>query len=47
MTADQSDPQQILKRPIPRGGEILPAVGLGTWQTSTDCRSAGRITAAQ
>ncbi len=23
----------ILKRPIPRSGEMLPAVGLGTWQT--------------
>jgi len=23
----------MLKRPIPRSGEMLPAVGLGTWQT--------------
>ena len=23
----------ILKRPIPRTGEMLPAVGVGTWQT--------------
>jgi diketogulonate reductase-like aldo/keto reductase len=23
----------ILKRPIPRSGELLPAVGVGTWQT--------------
>lgn len=23
----------ILKRPIPRTGELLPAIGLGTWQT--------------
>ena len=23
----------ILKRPIPRSGEMLPAVGIGTWQT--------------
>ena len=23
----------MLKRPIPRSGELLPAVGLGTWQT--------------
>jgi len=26
-------PAKILKRPIPRSGELLPAVGLGTWQT--------------
>ena len=25
--------QSILRKPIPRGGELLPAVGLGTWQT--------------
>ena len=23
----------ILKRPIPHSGELLPAVGVGTWQT--------------
>src|SRR5258705_11428824 len=23
----------ILKRPIPRSGELLPVVGVGTWQT--------------
>jgi aryl-alcohol dehydrogenase-like predicted oxidoreductase len=26
-------PVEMLKRPIPRSGEPLPAVGLGTWQT--------------
>src|SRR5574340_1384366 len=26
-------PAGMLKRPIPRSGELLPAVGLGTWQT--------------
>lgn len=26
-------PDAILKRAIPRSGELLPAVGLGTWQT--------------
>jgi len=26
-------PAEMLKRPIPRSGELLPAVGLGTWQT--------------
>jgi diketogulonate reductase-like aldo/keto reductase len=25
--------QSILRKPIPRSGELLPAVGLGTWQT--------------
>lgn len=25
--------QPIIKRPIPRTGELLPAIGLGTWQT--------------
>jgi aryl-alcohol dehydrogenase-like predicted oxidoreductase len=25
--------QSILRRPIPRSGELLPVVGLGTWQT--------------
>jgi aryl-alcohol dehydrogenase-like predicted oxidoreductase len=25
--------QSMLKRPIPRSGEMLPAVGVGTWQT--------------
>lgn len=31
--AAQAQPLDILKRPIPRSGELLPAVGLGTWQT--------------
>ena len=26
-------PNLILRRPIPRSGELLPAVGVGTWQT--------------
>ena len=26
-------PAEMLKRPVPRSGELLPAVGLGTWQT--------------
>jgi diketogulonate reductase-like aldo/keto reductase len=25
--------QSILRKPIPRGGETLPVIGLGTWQT--------------
>ncbi len=25
--------QSILRKPIPRSGELLPVVGLGTWQT--------------
>jgi len=25
--------QSILRKPIPRTGELLPAIGLGTWQT--------------
>ena len=25
--------QAIIRKPIPRSGELLPAVGLGTWQT--------------
>lgn len=28
-----AQPNAVLKRPIPRGGEMLPAVGVGTWQT--------------
>ena len=28
-----AQPSTILKRPIPRSGEMLPAVGVGTWQT--------------
>lgn len=28
-----AQPPSILKRPIPRSGEMLPAVGVGTWQT--------------
>jgi aryl-alcohol dehydrogenase-like predicted oxidoreductase len=29
----QKTPTPGLRRPIPRSGELLPAVGLGTWQT--------------
>ena len=29
----QAQSPAILKRPIPRSGEMLPAVGVGTWQT--------------
>ena len=25
--------QTIIRKPIPRSGELLPAIGLGTWQT--------------
>ena len=28
-----AQPSAILKRPIPRSGELLPVVGVGTWQT--------------
>jgi diketogulonate reductase-like aldo/keto reductase len=31
--AAQNAPRAMLRRPIPRSGEPLPAVGLGTWQT--------------
>jgi aryl-alcohol dehydrogenase-like predicted oxidoreductase len=31
--AATAHPSAILKRPIPRSGEMLPAVGVGTWQT--------------
>jgi len=31
--AATAQPSAILKRPIPRSGEMLPAVGVGTWQT--------------
>jgi len=31
--ATQAKPLDILKRPIPRSGELLPAIGVGTWQT--------------
>ena len=31
--AAETAPKASLTRPIPRGGELLPAVGLGTWQT--------------
>jgi diketogulonate reductase-like aldo/keto reductase len=31
----------ILKRPIPRSGEMLPAVGVGTWQTFDVGANAG------
>ncbi len=29
----QSKPNNMLKRPIPSTGELLPVIGLGTWQT--------------
>ena len=29
----QTPPNTMLKRPIPSSGELLPVVGLGTWQT--------------
>jgi diketogulonate reductase-like aldo/keto reductase len=32
-TAAAIKPAGVLKRPIPRSGELLPAVGIGTWQT--------------
>ena len=25
--------QSVLRKPIPRSGELLPVIGLGTWQT--------------
>jgi len=31
--AATAQPSAILKRPIPRSGEMLPVVGVGTWQT--------------
>ena len=31
--AATAQPSAILKRPIPRSGELLPVVGVGTWQT--------------
>jgi diketogulonate reductase-like aldo/keto reductase len=31
--AAKAEAKTMLKRPIPRGGEMIPAVGLGTWQT--------------
>ncbi len=31
--ASPTAPAGMLKRPIPRSGELLPAVGVGTWQT--------------
>jgi aryl-alcohol dehydrogenase-like predicted oxidoreductase len=31
--AATAQPSAILRRPIPRSGELLPAVGVGTWQT--------------
>ncbi len=31
-TANSATPA-LIKRPIPRGGELLPVIGLGTWQT--------------
>ena len=31
--APSAQPATLLKRPIPRTGEMLPAVGVGTWQT--------------
>jgi aryl-alcohol dehydrogenase-like predicted oxidoreductase len=32
-TPASAQPSTILKRTIPRSGEMLPAVGVGTWQT--------------
>jgi aryl-alcohol dehydrogenase-like predicted oxidoreductase len=32
-SAAQAQSQAIMKRPIPRTGEALPVVGVGTWQT--------------
>jgi hypothetical protein len=28
-----SDPSPMLSRPIPSTGELLPVIGMGTWQT--------------
>jgi diketogulonate reductase-like aldo/keto reductase len=33
MSDARAQPSAPLKRPIPRSGEMLPAVGVGTWQT--------------
>jgi aryl-alcohol dehydrogenase-like predicted oxidoreductase len=33
LAATNQASSEILKRPIPRSGEMLPAVGVGTWQT--------------
>lgn len=32
-TSSSAQAPTLLKRPIPRSGEMLPAVGVGTWQT--------------
>lgn len=32
MTSGNSDQPKLLQRPIPSSGEMLPAIGLGTWQ---------------
>jgi aryl-alcohol dehydrogenase-like predicted oxidoreductase len=33
LSAAGAPPASLLKRPIPRSGELLPALGVGTWQT--------------
>ncbi len=40
-------PQKPLQRAIPRSGELLPAVGLGTWQTFDVAGDAERHAAAK
>jgi aryl-alcohol dehydrogenase-like predicted oxidoreductase len=39
--AERSQAAALLMRPIPRSGERLPAVGLGTWQTFDAGQDAG------
>jgi aryl-alcohol dehydrogenase-like predicted oxidoreductase len=33
LTGNSTMANEIIKRPIPKSGELLPAIGLGTWQT--------------
>ena len=33
LIGDSAMGQQILRKPIPRSGELIPVIGLGTWQT--------------
>lgn len=33
LSEEPSMAQTLIRRPIPRSGELLPAIGLGTWQT--------------
>src|SRR5512139_4328613 len=33
LTGERAMGQSILTKPIPRSGELLPVIGLGTWQT--------------